>query len=81
LRFPFTLEAQARLRAIDRATALRILGALARLGETGAGDVESMQGEWSGCHRLRVGDYRVIFRYITDGLEVLTVGHRSDVYK
>lgn len=81
MRFPFTLEAQTRLRAIDRATALRILEALARFGATGAGDVEAMQGEWSGCHRLRVGDYRVIFRYIENGLEVLTVGHRSEVYK
>jgi mRNA-degrading endonuclease RelE of RelBE toxin-antitoxin system len=81
LRFPFTLEAQARLRAIDRATALRILEVIARFGETGAGDVESMQGEWSGCHRLRVGGYRVIFRYIKDGLEILTVGHRSEVHK
>jgi hypothetical protein len=30
---------------------------------------------------LRVGEYRVIFRTIEDGLEVLTVGHRSDVYR
>jgi hypothetical protein len=40
-----------------------------------------MHGEWQGCYRLRVGEYRVIFRYIEDGLEILTVGHRSDVYK
>jgi len=81
VRFPFTREAQAQLRAIDRATALRILETIARLGASGRGDVEPMQGEWRGCHRLRVGDYRVIFRYIDDGLEILTVGHRSDVYQ
>ena len=40
-----------------------------------------MRGEWQGCYRLRVGEYRVIFRYIGDGLEVLAVGHRSDVYR
>ena len=33
-----------------------------------------MHGEWQGCYRLRVGEYRVIFRYIEDGLEILTVG-------
>lgn len=80
MRFPFTAEAQAQLRMIDRATALRILAAITRLGVTGAGDVEPMQGEWRGCQRLRVGDHRVIFRRIDDGLEILTVGHRSDVY-
>lgn len=81
MRFPFTAEAQAQLRAIDRATALRILEAIARLGATGAGDVEPMQAEWRDCHRLRVGHYRVIFRRLDDGLEILTVGHRSDVYR
>jgi len=81
VRFPFTREAQAQLRAIDRAAALRILEAIARFGASGAGDAEPMQGEWEGCYRLRVGDYRVIFRYIDDGLEILTAGHRSDVYR
>ena len=40
-----------------------------------------MHGEWQGCYRLRIGEYRVIFRTIEEGLEILTVGHRSDVYK
>ena len=81
MRFPFTREAQTQLRAIDRATALRILETIARFGAGGLGDVEPMRGEWQGCYRLRVGDYRVIFRYVDDGLEILTVGHRSEVYQ
>lgn len=81
MRFPFTAESQAQLRAIDRAAALRILEALAHFGATGAGDVAPLEGEWQGCFRLRVGNYRIVFRYITDGLEVLAVGHRSDIYK
>jgi mRNA interferase RelE/StbE len=80
VRFPFTQEAQAQLRAIDRAAALRILDAIARYGSTDIGDVSPLHGEWQGCYRLRVGEYRVIFRRIADGLEILTVGHRSDVY-
>ena len=81
MRFPFTPEARAQLRSIDRAVALRILESIAHFGETHSVDVEPMRGEWPGCYRLRVGEYRVIFRYIEDGLEILTVGHRSDVYK
>jgi mRNA interferase RelE/StbE len=81
VRFPFTPEARAQLRAIDRAVALRILESIAHFGETDSGDVEPMCGEWQGCYRLRVGEYRVIFRYIEDGLEILAVGHRSDVYR
>ncbi len=81
MRFPFTSEARAQLRAIDRVVALRILESIARFGETRSGDVEPMHGEWQGCYRLRAGEYRVIFRYIDDGFEILTVGHRSYVYK
>jgi mRNA interferase RelE/StbE len=81
VRYPFTPEAQGQLRAIDRQTALRILEAITRFGATGSGDVSPMQGEWDGCDRLRVGDYRVIFRQIEDGLEIIAVGHRSDIYR
>lgn len=79
--FRFTHVARTRLRAIDRTTALRILESIARFGETGTGDIEPMHGEWQGCYRLRVGEYRVIFRYVAGGLEILILGHRSDVYK
>ena len=81
MRFPFTPEARAQLRSIDRAVALRILESIAHFGENHSGDAEPMRGEWPGCYRLRVGEYRVIFRYIEAGLEILTVGHRSDVYR
>jgi len=66
---------------LDRATALRILEAIARQGSAHTGGVEPMHGEWRGCYRLRVGEYRVVFRYIADGLEILAVGHRSSVYR
>jgi mRNA interferase RelE/StbE len=81
VRFPFTPEARAQLRAIDRPVALRILESIAHFGEAGSGDVESCTANGGAAYRLRVGEYRVIFRYIEDGLEILTVGHRSDVYK
>jgi len=60
---------------------LRILEAITRLGESRTGDVESLRGEWLGYYRLRVGDYRVIFRPIDGGLEIIAVGHRSEIYK
>jgi mRNA interferase RelE/StbE len=81
VRFPFTPEARAQLRAIDREAALRILETIARFGATGGGDVGPLHGEWDGCYRLRIGDYRVIFRYIEDGLEILALGHRSEIYQ
>jgi mRNA interferase RelE/StbE len=73
-----TASAQRDLRRLDRPVATRILDALARLADTGQGDVTRLQGvadEW----RLRVGDWRVRFRhdYPTRTLAVLRILSRG----
>ena len=49
------------------------------------GDIKLMQGYKDGRHRLRVGKYRVIYRYSQDGgidiLIVIEIGSRGDIYK
>ena len=44
-----------------------------------------MQGYNDGTMRLRVGKYRVIFRYDKDGaleiLYIIDIGSRGDIYK
>lgn len=49
------------------------------------GDIKPMQGYKDGRHRLRVGKYRVIYRYSKDGeldiLVVMEIGSRGDIYK
>lgn len=43
---------------------------------------EAMKGQWKGCFRYRVGDYRVIYQLERDErlIIVVAVGHRRDVY-
>ena len=77
-----TASAQRDLRRLDRPVATRILDALARLADTGQGDVTRLQGvsdEW----RLRIGDWRVRFRYDhpTRTLEVLRILPRGQAYR
>lgn len=49
------------------------------------GDVKPMQGYKDGRYRLRVGKYRVLYRYTTDGeveiLIIMEIGSRGDIYK
>lgn len=49
------------------------------------GDIKPMQGYKDGRRRLRVGKYRVIYRYSQDGeldiLIVIEIGSRGDIYK
>jgi mRNA-degrading endonuclease RelE of RelBE toxin-antitoxin system len=69
------------LRAIDRDTAWHILEAIDRYLETGSGDVIKLQPPRSEV-RLRVGDYRVLFRRIDEQtIEVLRVRHRGEAYR
>jgi mRNA-degrading endonuclease RelE of RelBE toxin-antitoxin system len=75
-------QARAQLRSIDPENAMRILRALTRLAETGAGNARALQGPLAGVTRLRVGPWRVRYRYIEPGLAlVLAVEKRGDAYR
>jgi mRNA interferase RelE/StbE len=45
--------------------------------------VKALQGSQKGCLRLRVADYRILYRIEDDRLLVLVVavGHRREVYR
>ena len=49
------------------------------------GDIKTMQGYSDGRMRLRVGKYRVIYRYDKDKkldiLYIIDIGSRGDIYK
>jgi len=77
----WTDQAKADLRAIDQATALRILHIVARYLATGEGDVKRLQDVEPPEFRLRVGDYRVRFHDLGDSILVLAVKHRREAYR
>jgi mRNA interferase RelE/StbE len=45
--------------------------------------LETLTGELAGFHKLRVGDYRVIYLILHDEqtLVVNAVGHRREIYR
>jgi len=78
----FSTEARAVLRAVDRETALRLLKALARFLASDAGNVKQLEGFDPPQYRLRIGDWRFIFRKSGDGaIEILRVRNRRDAYR
>jgi len=75
----FSDEARADIRAIHRETALRLLETLARFLETEAGDVKQPHGFDPPLYRLRIGDWRVIFRKSgADAINVVRVRNRRE---
>jgi mRNA interferase RelE/StbE len=69
------------LRRLDTAVAQRVIQAVSRLAETGEGDVKKLK-DMGGLMRLRVGDWRVFFRFDTvrQLILVLNVVNRRDAY-
>lgn len=49
------------------------------------GDIKALQGNKGGRMRLRVGSWRVIYRYGIENeieiLDILDIGNRGDIYK
>jgi mRNA interferase RelE/StbE len=56
-RIVWTEAAKADVRALDKPTAMRVLSALHRFAESGAGDVKALEDREE--LRLRIGDYRL----------------------
>ena len=80
-----TLSKQAvkTLQGMDAATKQRIRQGILSIPQ---GDIKPMQGFSDGRQRLRIGKYRVVFLYVTDqdgnqGLHVIDIGSRGDIYK
>jgi len=42
---------------------------------------EPLKGNFQGLFRLRIGNYRVIYTKTIDGVLILRIGHRRDVYR
>ncbi len=78
----WSTEARADIRAIDRDTALRLLKALDRFLKTDAGNVKQLEGFNPPLFRLRVGDWRLIYRLQgDDAIEMVRVRNRREAYR
>jgi mRNA interferase RelE/StbE len=74
------------INAMDKPTKQRIKQAIEGLTLTPPkGDIKQMQGYKDGRLRLRVGQYRIIYKYDSNGtveiLLILDIGARGDIYK
>lgn len=70
----------------EKAVVQRIRSAIEGLTlKPAVGDIKVMQGYSDGRMRLRVGKFRIIFRYDNEGeveiLLIIDIGSRGDIYK
>jgi mRNA interferase RelE/StbE len=75
-------SAERDLRGLDRSIARRVAQKLRSIETEGriVGDVKRLTGD-SPRFRLRVGDYRVLFRIDADTMNVYRIAHRREAYE
>lgn len=69
------------LKNLDRGEAKRVINKLERELRKDPDAGEQLKGKFAGLSWLRVGDYRVIYTRTKDGVLVLLIAHRKDVYQ
>lgn len=69
------------LRNLDTGEAKRVIDKLERELKKNPDAGEQLKGKFTGLSGLRVGDYRVIYSRTKDGVLVLLISHRKDVYQ
>jgi mRNA-degrading endonuclease RelE of RelBE toxin-antitoxin system len=78
----WSTEARADIRAIERDIAMRLLRALSRLLKSGVGNVKQLEGFDPPLFRLRVGDWRLVYRRQGDDvIEIVRVRNRREAYR
>lgn len=84
-RIEFLKEAYEELKKLDRPVQELIKEKLDKLSkdpEALKNNIKPLKGKYSGLYRLRVGNYRVIYKMEKDRLLILIIriGHRRKVY-
>lgn len=74
------------INAMDKATKDRIrVGIMGLTQKPPKGDIKPMQGYSDDRYRLRVGKYRIIYKYGVEMqieiLHIIDIGSRGDIYK
>lgn len=69
------------LKKLDRAVQSQIKKKLIKL-ESGKAKTEALRGELSGKYKIRVGNYRIILKFLNEKeVFLLEVGSRDKIYK
>lgn len=82
MRVLYTAEGRADLDALPLTIKRWVFGIIQRLEKwPEVSGAKPLRGEWAGYHRIRTGDWRVLFRVVAPDVIVVRIMHRSHVYE
>jgi len=74
-------RAKKQLKKITRLKQIIMVSRLQSLARTEGSSGEEKLSGYSDMYRIRVGDYRIVFKKTRDEIHVVLIGHRREVYK
>ncbi len=75
-------DAQAEIKALPLTMLARLDAVITRLEAwPNVSGAKPLRKEWKGHHRIRMGDWRVIFYVVKPDLIIVRVAHRSTIYE
>lgn len=77
----YKASAEKDLRGLGHAAAGRILKKLEKDLSDNPHKGLPLKGEFEGLFKYRIGDYRVIYTKISEGILILRIGHRKEIYR
>ena len=69
------------LKRIDKTQARKLISKLEHALAENPNAGELLKGEFQGLFKYRVGDYRIIYTKTADGVLILRIAHRKEVYR
>lgn len=82
LQIKWTKEAVKDIKSLDKIIAKRIVTKISWYGENFESlTPEMLSNELNNLYKIRVGNYRVIYSFKNNTLQIEWIGHRKDVYK
>ena len=81
LRIFYKSSVEKDLKRLDRSVSSRILTKVERELSNKPQSGLPLTGEFQGLFKYRVGDYRVIYTKIQDGILILRIRHRKEIYR
>ena len=69
------------LKKIDKPAIARLLSKLEQTLSSDPHAGEPLRGEFRGMFKYRIGDYRIVYAKMPDGVLILKIRHRREVYR
>lgn len=81
MQFIFTVQAEKEFFKLEKRMQAMITKKLQKIKDWGGYNIKPLVNMSPYTHRLRIEDYRLLLAKCEEWYEVLSIGHRSDIYE